>query len=179
MHYSNLLLLRIIGLVCLAISSAGAQASPITPSPPHEALTFFEGSWTTEESPAASKFVETCNFLNAGRRHMICRSTWNVASGQREGMSIFSYSQADSTYLYYGLRASGLVEQLRGRRTNDGWVFESTPGSGVTRLRSRVTISTVGPSRFKLVAESATGDGPWKVEGTDHYRPLSAKVPES
>ena len=177
MHPSHKLLLASVGLFCLSISSAGAQTSPLTPSEPHEALTFFEGSWTTEERPAESRFVETCKFLNAGRRHMICHSRWHVPSGQREGISIFSYNEADSTYLYYGLRPGGLVEQLRGRRLKDGWVFESAAGKGDPPVRSRVTISTVAPGRFKLVAESATGDGPWQVEGTEHYRPLNPKSP--
>lgn len=151
---------------------AAGQATPMTPSPPHEALTFFEGTWTTEESAPESRFVETCAFMASGRRHMICRSTWQTSTGPREGMSIFSYNAGDSTYLYYGLRSSGLVEPMRGRLLPDGrgWQFTSEKGGGLDRLRERVTITPAG-DRFRLVAESATGDGPWKVEGTQNYRP--------
>ncbi len=161
----------------IALTDAGAQSTPMTPSAPHEALSFFEGSWTTDESQPESKFVETCAFMNAGRRHMICRSTWETATGPREGMSIFSFNAADSTYMYYGLRAGGLVEPMRGRSTDNGsgWEFVSEKGEGATRLRERVTITTLGAGRFRLVAESATGDGAWKIEGTQHYRPAGER----
>jgi hypothetical protein len=157
--------------------SGSAQTTPMTPSPPHEALAFFEGVWTTEESAPESGFVETCSFLESGRRHMICRSSWQTSTGKREGMSIFSYSAADSVYLYYGLRAGGRVEPMRGRRIADGtgWQFESESGSGSTRVRERVTITPLGKGRFKLVAESSRGDAPWEIAATQHYMPAPAR----
>lgn len=161
------------------LSAQGASPAPVSPPIPpmtpvatHEALTFFEGSWTVEERPADQGLVETCAWLPAGRRHMVCRATWRVASGPREGWSIFSYSSADSTYLYHGLRPGGTVEQMRGRRLGDGWEFTSEAGAGSARQRARVTIARLDGRRFRLVAESATGDGPWKVEDTEHYVPL-------
>jgi hypothetical protein len=161
-----------IGVVTLPMAlAAQAPVTPMTPSPPHEALTFFEGSWTTEERPASQGFVETCAWLPSGRRHMVCRSTWTAVSGAREGWSIFSYSATDSTYLYYGLRAGGTVEPMRGRRLADGWEFLSEVGAGPTRERVRVTITQLATHRFRLVASAAVGDGPWAVVDTEHYIP--------
>jgi hypothetical protein len=156
-------------VACPWALAAQAPVTPMTPSPPYEALTFFEGSWTIEERPASQGFVETCAWLPAGRRHMVCRSTWTGPSGAREGWSIFSYSAADSTYLYYGLRAGGTVEPMRGRRLADGWEFVSEAGAGPTRQGLRVTITTVSPQRFRLVASASVGDGPWAVVDTEHY----------
>ena len=113
--------------------------------------------------------VETCAWLNAGRRHMICRSAWRVATGPREGVSIFSYRAADSTYLYYGLRAGGAVQALEGHRLPSGWQFLGETGAGPTRQRTRVTITGLGAQRFRFVAESAAGDSAWHVDGTEHY----------
>jgi hypothetical protein len=110
---------------------------------------------------------------------MVCRSTWRVASGPREGVSIFSYRNADATYLYYGLRAGGAVVMHRGRRLPDGWEFFSDEGTGATGVRSRVTITRLAEKRFRLVAELAEGDGPWKVEATEHYRPVDSGVQSS
>lgn len=158
-------------LISCLPAAAAAQTTPLTPSAPHEALTYFEGSWTTEESPPDQKFVETCSFMNAGRRHMLCKSTWQTASGPREGLSIFSFNAADSMYLYYGLRAGGAVEAMRGRPTGDGWLFTAERGEGAARLRERVTIGRT-PAGFRLVAESAVGDGVWKVDATVNYRAI-------
>lgn len=151
--------------------AAQPAATPMTPSPPHEALSFFEGSWTIEERPAPQEFVEACAWLPAGRRHMVCRSTWLAASGAREGWSIFSYRAADSTYLYHGLRAGGAVEPMQGRQLPDGWEFLSEAGVGAERQRMRVVITQLAAQRFRLVASAATGDGPWEVVGTEHYVP--------
>lgn len=156
--------------------AAQAPLTPMTPSPLHEALTFFEGSWTTEERPPSQAFMETCAWLPAGRRHMVCRSTWTGPSGAREGWSIFSYSAADSTYLYYGLRAGGSVEPMRGRRLSDGWEFVSDVGTGPTRQGARVTITQLAPQRFRLVASASVGDGPWAVVDTQHY--VAAPMPK-
>lgn len=150
---------------------AQTSATPMTPSAAHEALTFFEGSWTIEERPAEEQLVETCAWLNAGRRHMVCRSTWRVATVPREGVSMFSYRAADSTYLYYGLRAGGAVEALEGRRIPEGFQFWTPRGSGPNRDMIRVTMTREGPGRFRFIAESAVGDGQWKPEGTEHYVP--------
>jgi hypothetical protein len=160
----------------MSLSAQGTQPTPVTPMTPmaaHEALAFFEGSWTTEERPADQAFVETCAWLPAGRRHMVCRSTWRTASGPREGWSIFSYRSSDSTYLYYGLRAGGAVEPMRGRRLVDGWEFLSESGEGASRQRVRVTITRVNPKRFRLVAEAAVGDNPWTIQDTEHYVSVS------
>jgi len=150
-----------------------AQATPLTPSTPHEALSFFLGSWTIEERPAEQQFVEACDWLPAGRRHMVCKSTWRTASGAREGWSIFSYRAADSTYLYYGLRAGGAVEPMQGKQVADGWEFTSEAGVGASRQRLRVTITRLEAQRFRLVAASAAGDGPWVVAATEHYVPAA------
>jgi hypothetical protein len=150
---------------------AQAPASPMTPSSAHEALTFFEGSWTIEERPEAEGLVETCAWLPAGRRHMVCRSTWRSASGAREGWSIFSYRAADSTYLYHGFRGGGAVEPMLGRRLADGWEFLSETGTGESRQRVRVTITRLESQRFRLVASTAVGDGPWVIADTEHYVP--------
>ena len=150
---------------------AQTPVTPMTPLPAHEALTFFEGSWTIEERPASQNYVETCAFMPSGRRHMVCRTTWSAASGPREGWSIISYRAADSTYLYYGLRAGGAVEAMIGRKLPDGFEFLSETGSGATRERARVTVTRLASQRFRLVASTATGDGPWTVAETEHYVP--------
>jgi len=168
-------ILAMLLLFCPMKVTAQTPATPLTPSPAHEALAFFEGKWTIEERPAEQGLVETCAWFPAGRRHMVCHSEWLAASGPREAVSIFSFSPSDSTYLYHGFRASGSVEALRGHRTADGWEFGSEAGVGATRQRSRVTITRLGARRFRLVAESAIGDGPWQVEGTETYSEAPAR----
>lgn len=154
---------------------AHAAPSPQTPSAPHEALTFFEGTWTVEELPAGRRFREQCAWLPEGRRHMVCRNRSVTASGEpREGMSLFSYRAADSTYLYYGLGASGDIEVLQGRVIAVGWEFWGTRGVGPEpeRERVRVQIARLPEGRFRFIEQTARGSAGFSAGDTIHYRPL-------
>ena len=175
----------VVALVAAAVaSSAVAQSPPVgqpgaqrppspeTPSSPHERLTFFEGTWTTDDSPPERRSRETCAWMEGGRRHMICRTRWLTPAGTwREGMSMFSWDPSDSLYRYYGLRTSGMVEQHRGRATENGWEFFSEKGTGPARTRTRVVITRLKPGEFRLVEQTATGDGPWQLAAEVRYLP--------
>lgn len=159
-------------LALVLASSALSAQSPVTPmtaSEPHEALSYFEGSWTIEEQDRAQGLIEACAWLPSGRRHLVCRSTWRVATGPREAWSIYSYRAADSTYVYYGLRSGGAIETLEGRRSATGWEFFNQRGSGATRVRLRVTLTPLTQDRFRFTAETAVGDGPWTDPRSEHY----------
>ena len=93
-------------LVCtIACSQAQPNPSPATASPPHELLSFFEGTWIIADARPEEGFRETCTWLAQGRRHMVCRASWQSASGPREGLSVFSYDAASGEYLYHGFRS--------------------------------------------------------------------------
>lgn len=143
-------------------AAAQAAPAPTEPSESHEALSFFQGSWTTAESTPEDEFRETCGWLPEGRRHMVCRSTWLTATGRREGLSIFSFDSSTGDYLYHGFRSGGAVLTQRGRRTPTGWIFRSERGTGPEKVRTRVTIESNSQGGFNFLSETATGDGPWK-----------------
>ena len=168
----------VLAVACtLATSSACATvhaqaAPPDAPTPAHERLTFFEGTWTVKEVPPERRYRETCAFMEGGRRHMVCRTRSIAASGRlRESMSIFSYDPTDSTYLYYGLRSGGAVETLRGRPSEGGWRFSGERGEGPARVRVLVTISRVPGGQFRLVEQTAAGDAPFGAGEAVHYVP--------
>lgn len=156
-------------------SARGQQPLPPTaPSPPHEALLFFAGTWTIEKTPPEEKLLETCDWLPSGRRHMVCRSQWHTPAGLREGMSMFSYRAEDSTYLYYGLRSGGSVAAYEGKSVPGGFDFTSSGRAGAEGVRERITIRRVTPDRFRFTAESSTGDQPWKVDADLHFRRVTS-----
>ncbi len=168
-------------VLCATANSLHAQAaaaprpaSPASPSAPHERLSFFEGFWTVEEIPVEREFRERCVWLEGGRRHMVCRSRSRSASGEwREGLSMFSYRPADSTYVYWGLRPSGATQQLVGRVTSDGaaWEFTGNETRPDGRLRTLVRIARLPNGRFRFVEQTARGDSPFTTADTIHYRP--------
>lgn len=159
-----------------AAGAANAQlappASPADPSPRHERLAFFEGTWTTVESTPEEGFRETCAWMPGGRRHLVCRSRWNSPTGVREGMSVFSVDSGSGDYVYNGFRSGGLHVTQRGREENGRWQFYSERGSGPERVRTRVSIAPADGG-FTFVSETSRGDAPWRESARLHYRRLS------
>ena len=159
-----------------AAGVAGAQPAPLAlpsnPSPPHERLRFFEGTWTTADSTAEDGFREVCAWLPEGRRHMVCRSRWMTPSGPREALSVFSHDSTTGDYLYTGFRAGGAHVIQRGREQNGRWLFHSERGEGADRVRARVTIEP-SDDGFTFLSESAKGNEPWGEGARVLYRRLA------
>ena len=117
------------GILCVVLlgailsSSTAAQdtrpprsADPATPSPAHERMRLFEGTWVPEPdadlkggAKRSTTLQETCAWLGGGRRHMVCRTSYPVEgySLPRESMYILSYREADSTYIVHFAFAGG------------------------------------------------------------------------
>lgn len=173
-YVAGVLLVGAVSALRPAAAGAQAAATPSTSTPGHERLAFFAGEWTVAGSPPEREFRERCAWLEGGRRHMVCRGRSRAATGEwREGVSIFSYRAADSTYLYHGFRSGGAVEALTGRATADGWDFGAELGDGASRQRLRVTITRLPDGGFRLVDALAAGDGPFVPGDTTRYLRLS------
>lgn len=157
-------------LIVLAIwAPKPVTAQAPASAPPHQALQFFAGSWTTAESKPEEEFRETCAWLAAGGRHMVCRAQWKDGKAQREGISIFSYDASSGEYVYNGFRPGGSIVTLRGALTSDGWLF--TDGPKAAKVRVTITRSIEG--NFTLVSESRSADASWQVDGTVLYKRLA------
>jgi hypothetical protein len=170
-----------------ATALASAQLLPPrggTPPPgaavsvdPHEQLRFFEGRWEIAGLPAGRQFEETCDWLSAERRHLVCQARTTTttgaatATGVENSMSVLSYRPSDAVYLYHGFTSDGAVHTMQGRRTGDAWQFSGEDGSGATRRRTRMTIIPGGERSFVLQQETAIGNGPWQREPDVRYVP--------
>ena len=151
-------------------NASAPPPTPDTPLAPYEEMAFFLGTWTIEEMPAEQAYVETCDWLPAGRRHMVCRASYVSSRGPREAMSLISYRPADSTYMYYGMRASGIVQVLEAHILDGGvWEFQGEEGTGDERVRTRVVLTRLNPDRFRFEQQTATGLEEWGEPETIHY----------
>lgn len=161
-----LLTCRVALFACLVAVSAFANSqpadsrSPAEPSSPHEALVFYEGTWTLM-GKAPEAYRETCSWLAEGRRHIVCRSREQAASGSREHLGVYSYDESKGEYLYHGFGASGSILIERGQRVPSGFHFTSERGTGANRVRTRFTIVEAEQGRVNTVSETAKADGPW------------------
>jgi hypothetical protein len=147
---------------------------PTTPSPPHERMTVFEGTWVPEPDSSGATpsraLQEVCGWLTGGRRHMVCRSTYTPEgdSVPRASMYILSYREADSTYIVHWAFPHGDNLVYHGRPEGDRWVLYMQP-SPLLRANQRFReIITVVPGGLRFVEERSVNGGPWTV--TEDYR---------
>jgi hypothetical protein len=158
-------------------NSGRQRRDPSNPSEPHERMTFFEGTWTTDGkpdaangTPAPAAYEETCAWLSGGRRHMICRSWAERAPGapRRETLYVLSYREADSTYIAHFVFPGGSTLTYYGRPEGDRWMMNLQPTPlWPANHRLRTIISAV-PEGLRFVEESSVDGGPWKI--TEDYR---------
>ena len=140
--------------------------SPMERSEPHEALAFFEGTWTI---PGKDDWRETCSWLAGGRRHIVCTPRWQFPNMTFEGLSVYSYDEKSGEYLSHKFRAFGRITTERGQRIPRGFRFMKEDGTGADRVRERFTIEEGVAGRVSTVSETAKGDGPWVVEDKQEY----------
>ena len=152
-----------------ANSQTVGSTSPSQPSEPHEALAFYEGTWTHLDGKPEEGFRERCSWLAEGRRHMVCRARWKTATGARETLGIYSHDPATGDYQYHGFAASGAVVKERVQRHPKGWLYTTDHGSGPERMRTRETLEQTAEGRVKAIHETAKGEGPWVIDGTVEY----------
>lgn len=136
---------------------AGAQdprpprrSDPSVPSPPHERMTLFEGTWS--------------------RRHMVCRAWREETKGapRREAIQILSYREADSTYIARFAFPGGATLEYHGRIEGDRWVMNLQPGPNWPANQRLRTIITAVPGGLRYVEEHSVDGGPWTI--TEDYR---------
>ena len=178
------------GILCIVLSaailpgSAAAQDArprrspdPATPSPAHERMKLFEGTWVPEPAEdgkrgakPSSASQEVCAWLSGGRRHLVCRTTYTVEgySVPRESMYVLSYREADSIYIAHFAFPSGDNLVYHGRLEGDRWVMDLQPTPLLPANKRLREIITVVPEGLRYVEEQSVDGGPWTV--TEDYR---------
>lgn len=151
-----------------ANSQAADLPSPLERSEPHEALAFYEGTWTILDK-GHEGYRETCSWLGEGRRHIVCRARVQTAEGPRESLGVYSYDRTRGEYLYHGFGARGTVSTERGQRIPNGFHFTSERATGADRVQTRFTIVEAPEGRVNTVSETAKAEGLWVVEERLQY----------
>ncbi len=148
--------------------SQPAGLAPVR-SEPHEALAFYEGTWTYLDGKPEQGFQETCSWLPEGRRHMICRARGQTPNGPRETLGVYSYDPPTGDYQFHGFSANGAVVKERVQRLAKGWIYTTERGTGAERVRTRETLEETVEGRVSSVHETAEGEGPWVVDRKVDY----------
>lgn len=159
------------GAAALFAAAALGQASGAPgPSAEHKRLGYFVGAWSVsgEMKPGVmgpgGKFsgTETCEWFQGGFA-VVCRSEGEGPMGPTQGLSIMSYSPEERVYTYYGTDNSGtaMTSVPRGTVQEKTWSFTDETVMGGAKVKSRVTIDAVSPSKYRFTMDIEGPEGKW------------------
>lgn len=163
------------------VSAAGVQvaaAQAPKPSPEHVRLGYFVGKWNAEGDikpgpmgPGGKmKSSDNCEWFE-GQFSVICRSEGTGPWGPTKSIGILGYSTEEKVYTYYGVDNSNMTMASvpRGTVRGDTWSYTDEGMMGGKKVKSRVTIKELSPTKYTFRYETQGADGKWSpmVESTN------------
>jgi hypothetical protein len=149
--------------------AAQAPEAP-KPGPEHERLGYFVGKWTSEGEVkpgpmgpgGKTKSSDTCEWFE-GRFSVICRGDGTTPMGPTKNLGILGYSTEEKVYTYYGIDNSNMTMASvpRGTVRGDTWSYTDESMMGGKKVKSRVTLKELSPTRYTFRMEFQGPDGKW------------------
>jgi hypothetical protein len=167
----------------IVVSAAGVQLAAAQapqapkPGPEHKRLGYFVGKWTTEGEmkpgpmgPGGKmKSTDSCEWFE-GQFSVVCRSEGTSPMGPTKNIGILGYSPEEKVYTYYGVDNSNMTMASvpRGTVRGDTWTYTDESTWGGQKVKSRVTIKELSPTKYTFKMEAQGADGKWApmVEST-------------
>jgi hypothetical protein len=157
----------LLGLYGTAVAQP-AQAQK--PTPEHQRLRYFVGTWTTEGEMKAGPMgpggkvtsTDRCEWFE-GRFAVVCHSTGKTPMGPSKSIGILAYSAEEKVYTYYGVDNSNMVMTSvpRGSVQDGTWTYTDESVMGGQKMKTRVTIKELSPSAYTFNMEMQGPDGKW------------------
>ena len=145
-------------LYCLALFISALFVSAMAQATPRAALEFFRGTWTLQGHE--STYSEVCEWLPGGG-FLACRAEDRSENAPDFSLSVFGYSETDSTYTYNGFSGRGSHRELRGSLHGQVWRLHGQAGRAPNWRRWQVTITPTS-SGFHFLEEVSDNSGPWR-----------------
>jgi hypothetical protein len=146
-------------------------------------MAFFEGTWELEPGGFPASIAreagrrETCSWLAGARRHILCRTSRESASGRRDSIYVLSYSEHDKKYVAWFAFPDGQNLLYHGTLDGDRWIMELQPTALVpSRLRLRTTV-TPTERGMRFVEEGSKDAGAWEVGEDYRYKRITDGSP--
>lgn len=137
------------------------------PTPQHEKLSYWNGSWKVESeikpSPsfAGGKLAGTESCESFSNLHAVCKSELTGPTGLYRATRLISYVPALKQYAQYTIDSLGYASLAMGSLQGSTWTF--TTDLGGTKIRN--VMKTSGGS-YTSTSEYAGADGKWVTTAT-------------
>ena len=163
--------LNVVTALVVSVSSAQSVAAQAPkPGPEHARLGYFVGKWTSEGEmkpgpmgPGGKmKSSDTCEWFE-GKFSVICRYEGSGPMGPSKSIGILGYSSEEKVYTYYGVDNTNMTmgSVPKGTVRGDTWTYTDESTMGGQKVKSRVTLKELSPTKYTFRMEMQGPDGKW------------------
>jgi hypothetical protein len=173
----------VVGVLMLFSSALIAAADePLMPqpTPEHEALAVWTGTWSGQGEMKPGPFgpggkmtwTEECTWFEGSKFNVICRSEGTGAMGPMKGLGIVGYNAGKGVYTHYGVDSTGWSGYSEGTHTGDTWTFQSKETMGDKTFHSRFEMKLVSPKNMEFSWAMSEDGTNWVVvmDGTSEKK---------
>jgi hypothetical protein len=173
----------VVGVSLLLVAAAFAAADePLMPqpTPEHEALAVWTGTWSGQGEMKPGPFgpggkmtwTEECTWFEGSRFNVVCKSDGTSPAGPMKGLAIIGYSPGKQVYTHYGVDNTGWSGYSEGTREGDSWTFRSSEEMGGTTYHTRFEMTWIGPKNMTFKWEMSEDGTSWVVvmDGTSEKK---------
>ncbi len=159
----------VLTLASALLVMAQAPAAP-KPTPEHQRLGYFIGTWTFEGEAKASPFGPAGKFTGTERDEwfpggffVVSHSDSKDPSGKtRKGLTIMGYNPGEKVYTYYGIESGmGVAYGSKGTVQGDTWTWNEEEKVGGKPMKIRVIVKEVPPTAYTFTIETSSDGKTW------------------
>jgi hypothetical protein len=158
-------------ILAVAVTAQSAGEAP-QPSPEHQKLGYFVGSWTAEGDMKDNPMMpggsfstrDECEWFEGGFA-VVCRSKGKGPMGAIHGLGIMTYSADQQAYGWYGVDNSpmAMMSVARGTVSGKTWTFHDEAEMDGTTIESRYVLEEMSPTSYSFKWEMKGDDGSWQT----------------
>ena len=156
----------------LLIFPGATWAQEPTPTPEHQALSFWIGTWQIEaEAKPNPLFPEgkysarmTADWFQGGF-HVLCHYDWTGVLGAYSELNILGYDPAAAAYYNYAIDGFGGGTIFRGPMDEDVWTYTADLAVEGQSMTFRWTVRNASPGVITWTSELSVDGGPWILAG--------------
>jgi hypothetical protein len=142
-----------------------------TPTPEHEALEAWVGSWTGtgEIKPGIlgpggeMRWNEECTWFENSRFYVVCESEGSNPMGPVTSLGIIGYDPAKKVYTHYSIDTNGWSAYAEGTHSGDTWTFTSDEVMGGATYHTRATMTMPTPEAVQFNWEVSKDGKTWTL----------------
>jgi len=177
-------------LIGVIMVMAQEHGRPPQPSPEHNKLGVFVGTWKDEAEMQPGPFgpggklslTESCEWFTGGFS-VVCHTDTTGFMGDLKTLTVLTYDPEEKLYRFYEFNSVGWSQSAKGTVDGDTWTLDGESKMGGKLIKSRSTIRLSSPDSAVVRSEVSVEGGAMtllmELKGTRvKQSPINLNLPE-